>query len=149
MFTHPESFVAEFFGVLSFLDDLMEELLMRPQLSIVISHCKIRQPHRHKFSSPPSSTRTVLIMRRVRECGFSAQADLPSSCFTRERIRSASSAMIKSVVLASPSRLSVGGTWYVASSVKSSNHSSRRHSSSRAASLKKSSSTSYLVWGSA
>ena len=47
--------------------------------------------------------------RRVREGGFSAQADFPSNWCTRERIRSILSAMINRVVRASPSGVSVEG----------------------------------------
>src|SRR5262249_9232326 len=85
-------------------------------------------------SPATSRIRTLLMSRRVREGGFSAQADLPSSWCTRERIRSILSAMINSVVRASPSGVSVEGTSYVASSVSRSNHSCKRQASSRAAS---------------
>src|SRR5262245_26348115 len=87
-----------------------------------------------------SRIRTLLMSRRVREGGFSAHADLPSNWCTRERIRSMLSAMIKRVVRASPSGVSVEGTSYVASSVSRSSHSCKRHSSSRAASSYKKSS---------
>ena len=55
------------------------------------------------------STRTLAIIRRVRDVGFSDHAALPSSCFTRDRIRTASSAMMNSVFRESPSGTSVGG----------------------------------------
>src|SRR2546426_9884207 len=89
--------------------------------------------------------RTLLISRRVREGGFSAQAALPKSWFTRERIRSMLSATMKSEVRESPSGVSVAGISYVASSVNSATHSRKRHASRRAASSNRNSSISARV----